>query len=132
MSISGCRREMETADNCLIAPMTSRVIRMPSFGCIYDAPTLIRPTTHHQLSRAFPPPFCSRTLVKDRTGAFLRTANLKEHQRCDKGPALLIIRRASYGMSSQKSLTMEINRGASLVLIYTRYVVQITKIITSF
>lgn len=53
-------------------------------------------------SRTFPPPFRPRTSVRDRTGAFLRTANLKEHQRCDKGPALLIIRRASYGMSLQK------------------------------
>lgn len=92
VSISGCRREMETAANCLIAPVTSRVIRMPSFGRIYDAPTLILSAIRHHFRRNSP--FLCLSLLlcanasKRSCCTFLRIANLKEHQRCDKGPAL--------------------------------------------
>lgn len=45
---------METAANCLIAPVTSRVIRMPSFGRIYNAPTLILSAIRHHFRRNQP------------------------------------------------------------------------------
>jgi len=81
--------EMETAANCLIAPVTSRVIRMPSFGRIYGAPTLIRPATR-QRPRTSPPPcfprgpfgfFAPRTRAMGRLDVSTKSQFEKEKKR---------------------------------------------------